>query len=158
MVNIDSDGYYSFQIGRSYTNVRFKKGSDVELSLDADSFFSSIEYFGDLKKVNNYNVSKSKMRSKLVGDTKEYNGGKTGYGKGKYTLFDIGTYELIEKTQSNANDQFKFQHLKEGMYFIAAVQDSLLDIKDDIRKQTESPVSESRLKEIEESELTFNNE
>ena len=23
MVNIDSDGYYSFQIGRSYTNVRF---------------------------------------------------------------------------------------------------------------------------------------
>ena len=72
MVNIDSDGYYSFQIGRSYTNVRFKKGSDVKLSLDADSFFSSIEYFGDLKKVNNYNVSKSKMRSKLVGDTKEY--------------------------------------------------------------------------------------
>ena len=51
-VNIESDGYYSFQIGRSYTNVRFKKGADVKLSLDADSFFSSIEYFGELKKVN----------------------------------------------------------------------------------------------------------
>ena len=71
-VNIESDGYYSFQIGRSYTNVRFKKGADVKLSLDADSFFSSIEYFGELKKVNNYNVSKSKLRSRLVGDSKEY--------------------------------------------------------------------------------------
>ena len=71
-VNIESDGYYSFQIGRSYTNVRFKKGADVKLSLDADSFFSSIEYFGELKKVNNYNVSKSKLRSRLVGDAKEY--------------------------------------------------------------------------------------
>tara|TARA_Y100001970_G_C14172783_1_gene825130 strand:- start:275 stop:1675 length:1401 start_codon:yes stop_codon:yes gene_type:complete len=72
MVNIESDGYYSFQIGRSYTNVRFKKGSDVKLSLDADSFFTSIEYSGELKKVNNYNVSKSKLRSRLVGDSKEY--------------------------------------------------------------------------------------
>jgi len=72
LVNIESDGYYSFQIGRSYTNVRFKKGSDVILALDADSFFTSIEYFGELKKVNNYNVSKSKLRSRLVGDSKEY--------------------------------------------------------------------------------------
>lgn len=72
MVNIETDGYYSFQIGRSYTNVRFKKGSDVKLSLDADSFFTSIKYYGELEKVNNYNVSKIKLRSKLVGDPKEY--------------------------------------------------------------------------------------
>ena len=72
MVNIETDGYYSFQIGRSYTNVRFKKGSDVKLSLNADSYFTSIKYYGELEKVNNYNVSKIKLRSKLVGDPKEY--------------------------------------------------------------------------------------
>ena len=36
------------------------------------AFFQKISYSGTLQKENNYNVSKSKLRSKLVGDAKEY--------------------------------------------------------------------------------------
>jgi thiol-disulfide isomerase/thioredoxin len=71
-VEVETDGYYFFQVGRSYTTVRFKKGQNVHVSIDASDFFKSIIYSGDLKKENNYNVSKSKLRANLVGDTKEY--------------------------------------------------------------------------------------
>ena len=72
LVEVETDGYYFFQVGRSYTTVRFKKGQNVHVSIDASDFFKSIIYSGDLKKENNYNVSKSKLRANLVGDTKEY--------------------------------------------------------------------------------------
>ena len=71
-VLVQKDGYGFFQIGRSYTTARFKKEKDVSVSIDADDFFRSLEYSGDLKKENNYNVAKSQLRSKLVGDAKEY--------------------------------------------------------------------------------------
>ncbi|MGY8764334.1 MAG: TlpA family protein disulfide reductase [Fidelibacterota bacterium] len=71
-MEVETDGYYFFQVGRSYTTVRFKKGQNVHVSIDASDFFKSIIYSGDLKKENNYNVSKSKLRANLVGDTKEY--------------------------------------------------------------------------------------
>jgi len=72
LVEVETDGYYFFQIGRSYTTVRFKKGQNVHVSIDASDFFTSIIYSGDLKKENNYNVAKSQLRANLVGDTKEY--------------------------------------------------------------------------------------
>jgi thiol-disulfide isomerase/thioredoxin len=71
-VEVETDGYYFFQVGRSYTTVRFKKGQNVHVSIDASDFFKSIIYSGDLKKENNYNVAKSQLRANLVGDTKEY--------------------------------------------------------------------------------------
>ena len=72
LVEVETDGYYFFQVGRSYTTVRFKKGQNVHVSIDASDFFTSIIYSGDLKKENNYNVAKSQLRANLVGDTKEY--------------------------------------------------------------------------------------
>ena len=117
-VNIDSDGYYSFQIGRSYTNVRFKKGSNVKLSLDADSFFTSIEYFGDLKKVNNYNVAKLKLRSKLIGDSKEYfvvpiNDFLEKIEKTRDTLFYLlNKTELIPKDKFLEKKIIKYEYLQ----------------------------------------------
>ena len=71
-VVIQEDGYYFFQIGRSYTTVRFKKGRDVHVSIDANDFYNSMNYSGDLKIENNYNVVKSLRRANLVGDPKEY--------------------------------------------------------------------------------------
>ena len=71
-MEVETDGYYFFQVGRSYTTVRFKKGQNVHVSIDASDFFTSIIYSGDLKKENNYNVAKSQLRANLVGDTKEY--------------------------------------------------------------------------------------
>ena len=41
---IQEDGYYFFQIGRSYTTVRFKKGRDVHVSIDANDFYNSMNY------------------------------------------------------------------------------------------------------------------
>ena len=59
---IDKEGYYYFQIGRSYTTVFFSPNNKVFVDIDADSFFQKISYSGTLQKENNYNVSKSKLR------------------------------------------------------------------------------------------------
>ena len=69
---VEKDGYYFFQVGRFYTTVRFKKGHNVDVSIDMDDFFKSISYSGDLKNINNYNVAKAQLRAKQVGNTKEY--------------------------------------------------------------------------------------
>ena len=71
-VLVEKDGYYFFQIGRSYTTVKFKKGKNVYVNIDANDFFKSLSYSGELQKENNYNVAKAKLRSELVGDPKEY--------------------------------------------------------------------------------------
>ena len=56
-VSVEEDGYYFFKIGRPYSTVRFKKGHNVHLDIDADDFFESRIYSGDLKVENNYGVS-----------------------------------------------------------------------------------------------------
>ena len=71
-VKIDKDGYYFFKIGRPYATVRFKKGHNVHVDIDADDFFKSRSFSGDLKIENNYSVAKSNLRSKFVGDPKDY--------------------------------------------------------------------------------------
>ena len=72
LVFAEKDGYYFFQIGRSYTSVKFKKGKNVFVNIDAKDFFKSLSYSGELQKENNYNVAKAKLRSELVGDPKDY--------------------------------------------------------------------------------------
>ena len=47
LVEVETDGYYFFQVGMSYTTVRFKKGQNVHVSIDASDFFTSIIYSGD---------------------------------------------------------------------------------------------------------------
>ncbi len=71
-VLVEKGGYYFFQIGRSYTSVRFKKGKNVFVNIDAKDFFKSLSYSGELQIENNYNVSKAKLRSEQVGDPKDY--------------------------------------------------------------------------------------
>ncbi len=69
---IDKSGYYYFQIGKSYTTVKFKNGWDLHLNIDADDFFNSISYTGKGSIENNYNVSRQKLKAKFVGVPKEY--------------------------------------------------------------------------------------
>ena len=71
-VNVTKDGYYFFKIGRPYAKVRFKKGKDVHVNIDANDFFSSRNFSGELKVENNFNVKKSALRSTLIGDSKDY--------------------------------------------------------------------------------------
>ena len=71
-LNVKNDGNYFFKIGRPYSTVRFKKGKNVHLDIDANDFFKSRKYSGDLSIVNNFNVEKSALRSKFVGDPKDY--------------------------------------------------------------------------------------
>ncbi len=69
---IDNSGYYYFQIGKSYTTVKFKNGWDLHVNIDADDFFNSISYTGKGSVENNYSVSRQKLKGKFVGDPKEY--------------------------------------------------------------------------------------
>ena len=71
-VSVSKDGYYFFKIGRPYAKVRFKKGKDVHVNLDANDFFKSRNFSGELKVENNFNVKKSALRSTLIGDSKDY--------------------------------------------------------------------------------------
>ena len=43
-VLVDKDGYYFFQVGRSYTTVRFKRGHNVNVQIDANNFYKSMSY------------------------------------------------------------------------------------------------------------------
>jgi thiol-disulfide isomerase/thioredoxin len=117
-VEVETDGYYFFQVGRSYTTVRFKKGQNVHVSIDASDFFKSIIYSGDLKKENNYNVSKSKLRANLVGDTKEYfvvplNDFLPKIKKTRDTLFSLlANSELSQKDTELEKRLIKYEYLQ----------------------------------------------
>ena len=54
------------------------------------------------------------------------------YELGLYKIED-NKYNLIEKTQSNENDMFRFEYINPGNYFIVAVKDSISEIKKDYR-------------------------
>ncbi|MFQ3362892.1 MAG: thiol-disulfide isomerase/thioredoxin [Woeseiaceae bacterium] len=118
LVEVETDGYYFFQVGRSYTTVRFKKGQNVHVSIDASDFFKSIIYSGDLKKENNYNVSKSKLRANLVGDTKEYfvvplNDFLPKIKKTRDTLFSLlANSELSQKDTELEKRLIKYEYLQ----------------------------------------------
>ena len=118
LVEVETDGYYFFQVGRSYTTVRFKKGQNVHVSIDASDFFKSIIYSGDLKKENNYNVSKSKLRANLVGDTKEYfvvplNDFLPKIEKTRDTLFSLlANSELSQKDTELEKKLIKYEYLQ----------------------------------------------
>ena len=118
LVEVETDGYYFFQIGRSYTTVRFKKGQNVHVSIDASDFFTSIIYSGDLKKENNYNVAKSQLRADLVGDTKEYfvvplNDFLPKIEKTRDTLFSLlANSELSQKDTELEKKLIKYEYLQ----------------------------------------------
>jgi len=118
LVEVETDGYYFFQVGQSYTTVRFKKGQNVHVSIDASDFFKSIIYSGDLKKENNYNVSKSKLRANLVGDTKEYfvvplNDFLPKIEKTRDTLFSLlANSELSQKDTELEKRLIKYEYLQ----------------------------------------------
>ena len=118
LVEVETDGYYFFQVGGSYTTVRFKKGQNVHVSIDASDFFKSIIYSGDLKKENNYNVSKSKLRANLVGDTKEYfvvplNDFLPKIEKTRDTLFSLlANSELSQKDTELEKKLIKYEYLQ----------------------------------------------
>ncbi len=118
LVEVETDGYYFFQVGRSYTTVRFKKGQNVHVSIDASDFFKSIIYSGDLKKENNYNVAKSQLRANLVGDTKEYfvvplNDFLPKIEKTRDTLFSLlANSELSQKDTELEKRLIKYEYLQ----------------------------------------------
>ena len=104
-VNIDKDGYYFFKIGRPYSIIRFKKGHNVHLDIDADNFFESRIYSGDLKVENNYGVSKSKLRSKFVGDPKDYFVVPLDEFLLKIKKTRDAVFELLEKSELSQEDK-----------------------------------------------------
>lgn len=69
---LENPGSYFYQIGRSYSTVFLKNGYDLTLNLDANDFYSSAKYSGKGNEVNNYNVTRSTLKNKLVGDAKTF--------------------------------------------------------------------------------------
>ena len=53
-VKVNKGGYYFFKIGRPYSTVRFKKGKNVHIDIDADNFLNAMNIvkkeFEDSKK------------------------------------------------------------------------------------------------------------
>lgn len=69
---IDNPGSYFYQIGKAYSTVFLKDGYDLSISIDADDFFRSTKYSGKGSEVNNFNVARGTLNSKLVGDAKTF--------------------------------------------------------------------------------------
>lgn len=69
---IPEKGCYSFQSGKSYSNMFIKSGDDLNVSIDADDFFNSMKYRGIGSDLNNYYVASRKLRGTLVVDAKAY--------------------------------------------------------------------------------------
>ena len=68
----------------------------------------------------------------------------------KNQLFELGlykinnsNYELIEKTESNQNNNFEFKYLDSGKYFIVAIEDSLVNIQSDIMNRQYGMITDS---------------
>ena len=104
-VKVEKDGYYFFKIGRPYATVRFKKGKNVHLNIDADNFFKSRRYSGDLSSENNFNVQKSALRSEYVGDPKDYFVVPLPEFLSKIKVTRDAVFELIDKSSLNQEDK-----------------------------------------------------
>jgi len=69
---ITMPGTYFFQIGKSYSTVFLRKGYNLNVSIDSDDFYKSINYKGKGSEVNNFQVAKGMLKNELVGDAKEF--------------------------------------------------------------------------------------
>ena len=104
-VKVEMDGYYFFKIGRPYATVRFKKGHSVHVDIDADDFYKSRNYSGELKIENNYGVAKSNLRSKFVGDPKDYFVVPLDEFLPKIEKTRDAVFELLEKSNLSLEDK-----------------------------------------------------
>ena len=104
-VVVEKDGYYFFKVGRPYAKIRFKKGKNVHLNIDANNFFQSRIFSGDLKTENNFNVQKSTLRSKLVGNSKDYFVVPLEDFLTKIKKTKDSVYTLIERSNLSSNDK-----------------------------------------------------
>ena len=104
-VSVPKDGYYFFKIGRPYAKIRFKKGKDVHVNIDATDFFKSRKFTGELKYENNFNVEKSALRSKLIGESKDYFVVPLDEFLPKIKKTKEAVFELIEKSALSLEDK-----------------------------------------------------
>ena len=73
-------------------------------------------------KQKNHDVKFLYFQGKKIGNKKKYDGGKTGYGMGMYTLWDIGKYELVEKSKHKYLINIKAEKLN-GLYYLIKMPD-----------------------------------
>lgn len=115
-VNVSKDGYYFFKIGRPYSTIRFKKGKNVNVDIDADNFFKSRQYSGDLSIENNFNVEKSALRSEFVGDPKDYFVVPLTEFLPKIKVTREAIFELIDKSSLSPEDKKLEKRISEYDY------------------------------------------
>jgi len=95
---ISEKGFYSFQVGRSYTSVFLKKGDDLHITFDGENLYKSIRVTGKAAELNNYYFERNRLKSKLVGDAKAF--------------FVVPLDDFLEKLE--ANKVAYLEHLEEA--------------------------------------------
>ena len=73
-VKVNKDGYYFFKVGRPYSTVRFKKDKNVHVDIDADNFFKSRRYSGELSSENNFSGFWIKRQNYFMGKKIRFSG------------------------------------------------------------------------------------
>lgn len=65
-------GYYFIKCGQPYTTIFLRDGYNLMINTDANDFQKSMTFRGKGEDVNNFTRARSTLRSKLVGDPKDY--------------------------------------------------------------------------------------
>jgi thiol-disulfide isomerase/thioredoxin len=71
-ISVLKPGTYFFQVGRNYSTFHLKNGYDLNLKLNIKDFYNTISFTGEGSKVNNFNISRLKLKSKLIGVSKDF--------------------------------------------------------------------------------------
>ncbi len=69
---IPEPGYYFIKCGQPYSTIFLRDGYNLIINTDANDFQKSMTFSGKGDDVNNFTRARSTLRSKLVGDPKEY--------------------------------------------------------------------------------------
>ncbi len=69
---VSKPGTYFFQIGRNYSTFLLKNGYNLKLNVDSNDFYNSINFSGNGSDINNFNVSRLHLKSKLIGVSKDF--------------------------------------------------------------------------------------
>lgn len=71
-ISVLKPGTYFFQVGRNYYTFLLKNGYDLNLTINSDDFYNSIRFTGKGSDVNNFNISRLKTKSELIGNSKDF--------------------------------------------------------------------------------------
>jgi thiol-disulfide isomerase/thioredoxin len=71
-ISILKSGTYFFQVGSKYSTFHLKNGYNLNLKVNMKDFYNTISFTGEGSDVNNFNISRKKLKGKLIGVSKDF--------------------------------------------------------------------------------------